>query len=340
MKKIVFLMIFVSVAFLAQATILHVDINANRPAGYYSSLPAAINAASVGDTLFIYPSNVSYGNVTLTKRLHLFGFGFNGATNGVSHISTITMDTTTTPNSSPSGSSIYGLTIDYFNTSKANINNIVLAGNYFRYGQIQVSTNSYGWHIKNNLIATSIDVNNATNVLISNNIFDNAYGIYYSNSSTVTILNNIFFNWYYFYNVFNATVSNNIFLCVTNPNQNQMANNVFTNNLSYRSASEQFNLPPTGNTGTGNLSNQNPLFVNGTTSGSFDYTKDYHLTASSPAKNAGTDGTDIGPYGGTNPFVWGGAITIPQITEMVITNPVVNQGTNITVKVKAKKADL
>lgn len=333
-------MIFLSVAIFSHATIHHVDINANRPAGYFGNLPAAINAASAGDTLFIYPSNISYGNITLTKRLHLFGFGFDGTTHGVSYITTITFDTTTSPNSSSSGSSVYGLTIDYLNSSKSNINNIVLAGNFFRYGQVQVSTNSSGWVIKNNLISTSIDVNNAINVLISNNIFEQSHGIYSSNSSTVSILNNLFFSWYYFYNVFNATVSNNIFLCVADQNQNYMSNNVFTNNLSYRSATELFNLPPTGNTGAGNISNTNPLFVSGSTSGGFDRTKDYHLSASSPAKNAGTDGTDIGPYGGTNPFVWGGAITIPQITEMVITNPVVNQGTNITVKVKAKKADL
>jgi hypothetical protein len=119
-----------------------------------------------------------------------------------------------------------------------------------------------------------------------------------------------------------------------------MYGNTFVNNLSWRSSASPYTLPPAGNTGTGNISNQDPQFETGLASGYFDKTKDYHLKTTSPGHNAASDGTDIGPYGGTQPFVWGGAFTIPKVTEMYIKNPVVNQGTNINVKLKAKKADL
>jgi hypothetical protein len=99
-------------------------------------------------------------------------------------------------------------------------------------------------------------------------------------------------------------------------------------------------MPPEGNTGTGNISNQDPKFVTGASSGNFVYTDDYHLQSSSPAKGAASDGTDIGPYGGNNPFVWGGVFSIPQITQTLITNPVINQSTPINTNIKANKAKL
>lgn len=341
MKNIYLTLILICFGLIANATIRQVDQNPNRPNGYYSNLQVAVNAAIAGDTIFIYPANSTYGDITITKKLHFFGFGFDGTINGVSRISNIYFDTTASPNSSPSGSSLQGLTINYITCSKPSINNIKINGCYFNSSQIQIASNSTGWQILNNLLNTSIEISNSTNVLISNNIFiSSANGIYYSNSSTVVISNNIFFNWRYFYNVYNATVANNIFICVGDNNQTYMHNNSFQNNLSYWSSIDTYILPPVGNTGSGNFSNQNPQFISGTPSGSFDKTLDYHLMSSSPGKNAGTDGTDIGPYGGTNPFIWGGAITIPQITEMVITNPIINQGTNLNVKLKAKKADL
>ncbi len=119
-----------------------------------------------------------------------------------------------------------------------------------------------------------------------------------------------------------------------------MANNNFVNNLSWRSALNPYTLPPEANNGSGNISNQDPQFETANATSSFTYTDDYHLKSTSPGKNAATDGTDIGLYGGNTPFVWGGLFSIPKITQTIITNPVVNQSTPINVNVKAKKAEL
>ena len=342
MKNIFFTIAFLIFALASQATIYHVDKNQNRPSGYYGDLVTAINLASAGDTIYLYPASSDYGNITITKKVHLFGFGFDGTAGFGSRIYNLYLDTTTSPSSNPSGSTFQGITFDNIISNKSNINNIGVYGCYISSSYINIASGSSGWVIKNNLIKYYIQVNYCSNILIANNIFmgSNSYSIYYSTSSTVVVSNNLFFNFSHFYYTNNISVNNNIFICSGTTNQSYMENNQFINNLSWRSTATPYPLPPVGNTGTGNKSNVDPLFETGLSSGTFDYTKDYHLQSSSPGKNAGTDGTDIGPYGGTNPFIWGGAITIPQITEMVIRNPVVNQGTNINVKVKAKKADL
>ena len=347
MKKIILFVLLLSIVSLSQATIINVDNNANRPSGYQKNLQAAISNASAGDTIYVYPSNTTYGTITISKKLHLFGFGYDGTTGAVSKVTSFYLDTTTTPSSNPSGTSIQGFTvINYISCQKPNITDIVVAGNNLDYyhNTINLSTNCSGWLITNNYIYGYVNLNNNTSIIISNNVFKNhGYGIRTSNSSTVVISNNLFMQWSYFNAVYNATIGNNIFICSGNSyTGTTMANNIFSNNISYCSnSSYTYSLPPYGNSGSGNKQNQNPSFVTGTTTSSgYDFSKDYHLQSTSPGKNAGTDGTDIGQYGGNSPFVWGGAFSIPKVTQMIIMNPIINQGTNINVNVKAKKADL
>lgn len=346
MKKYIILTLLLSSFLIVEATIHNVDNNANSPSGYSKNLQATIENASAGDTIYVYPSNIDYGNITIKKKLYLFGSGYDGTTGAVTKISYLYLDTATTPSSNPSGSSIQGFTFEYYlNCNKSNISNIVVAGNYFSYYSTSISlgSNCTSWLITNNYIYGAININNNTSVVITNNVFKgHSNSINTSNSSSVVISNNLFMQWQYFDNVYNATISNNIFICNSNSyTGSTMSNNIFNNNISYCSnASHTYNLPPTGNTGTGNLQNQNPAFVSGSTNSSYNYSEDYHLQSSSVGKNAGTDGTDIGQYGGTKPFVWKGALSIPQVYQMSVSNPIINQGTTINVNVKAKKADL
>jgi hypothetical protein len=345
MKKIYITLVLLFTAFIMQAAVLHVDNNPNRPAGYYKDINTAITNANAGDSLYIYPSTNVYGDyngdVTITKKLHFFGFGYNGTVSGaLSRFRYINLDTTTSPSSNPSGSTFQGLTIYRIQPVKSNINDVKIIGNYF-YSTISLVSNCSGWTFANNYFASYLNLYYGTNITVNNNIFyGHSRAIYASHSSTVIISHNLFMAWQYFDNVTNATVSNNIFICNGAPNTSYMNSNTFVNNLSWQSTASPYPLPPASNTGSGNISNQDPQFETATASGYFDPSKDYHLKSTSPGKNAASDGTDIGPYGGVNPFVWGGAFTIPKVTEMYIKNPVVNQGTNINVKLKGKKADL
>jgi hypothetical protein len=102
-------------------------------------------------------------------------------------------------------------------------------------------------------------------------------------------------------------------------------------------------LPYGTNTGSGNIANQDPQF---TTIQTLNYTfsafDDYRLLSTSPGHNAGTDGTDIGPFGGFNPFPSspiGGEPKIPQVKNMNINNTSLPLNGNLNINVKGKKQD-
>jgi hypothetical protein len=338
MKKILLFINLLAFSFYAMATIHHVDNKPNRPSGYSNNLQLTVNAAQNGDTIYLYASNTSYGNLTVDKKLHVFGEGYtiNGPNSALNYLY---LDTSATNNTNCSGSSFQGLRMSRVYCNKPNISNIVFAGNY-HYERIYMGTNCPGWMFINNYITNYIDIGGNPSVLITNNFFTIGNGIRNSSSKSVVISHNIFFSFSYL-SVTNAIIKDNIFLCYGAPNSSNMNNNTFYNNLSWQSALSPYALPPEGNTGSGNFSNQQPDFETAlSTSYSFDASKDYHLTASSPGKNGASDGTDVGPYGGSSPFVWGGSFSIPRITEAIITNPVINQSTPINVNVKANSADL
>ena len=345
MKKTLFLVLLSVIAVSLHATIINVSNNAVRPAGYQQYLQIAIDNATAGDTIYVYPSSTSYGNITVTKKLYFFGAGYSGSasTSYESALGNVALDTTTSPSSNPSGSCFMGFKIGYFTANKQNITNITLYGNFLA-NTISLSSNCNNWLIGNNHLISDLNINNSGSIIISNNVIVSG-NINNSTAPSVVITNNLFFRFGYsttMSNITNATISNNIFLVQSTPNLSSLGNCVFLNNLTWFSSTQFFTLPGSGNSGSGNINNTQPVFAGGTYDNTnFISTVNYYQLASgSPGKSAGTDGTDVGIYGGTNPFVWQTAASIPRITNMTITNPVINQATPINVKVKAKKATL
>ncbi|OYT11668.1 MAG: hypothetical protein B6I18_03305, partial [Bacteroidetes bacterium 4572_112] len=325
---------------LAMATIINVDQDPNRPSGYYENLQLALNTAVAGDTIYLYPSNSSYGSIEVKKEIHIFGVGFDGTSGSVSRIGDIRLDSLSTQSGNPSASSFQGIKFSSLVCQKKNMSNIVIAGCEF--SSVNLSYNCSSWLIVNNLISGYISVSNNSLIIISNNIFMYSdYGIQSSNSPSVIVSHNLFFNWQDFNSVYNAIITDNIFMFNSYASSSSsMAHNIFNNNLGWRSALNPGLIPPESNTGSGNISNQDPEFITASSTPNFDKTKDYHLSSSSAGKNAATDGTDIGVYGGSTPFVWGGVFSIPKIILTNITNPVINQSTPINVNIKANKAKL
>ena len=70
-------------------------------------------------------------------------------------------------------------------------------------------------------------------------------------------------------------------------------------------------------------------------------TSDWHILAGSPAHNAGTDGTDLGIYGGTQPManLTGASNLFPQMTLLELYNTNVPVNGNLNVRFKARKQD-
>jgi hypothetical protein len=198
-----------------------------------------------------------------------------------------------------------------------------------------------------------------TNIIIANNIIRGWLG--YITSSSMLVDHNIFLgtsgnNNY----LFNIILSNNIYVRSSGNAMSQTVLCTYNNNLSSQStigSASEYN--PTNNfvttyigsgggsnSGAGNQAGVDPLFQNVTNSDSYVTTFNYRLAAGSPGKNAGTDGTDLGIYGGSYPFPSGGAVgsgfdtsampPIPQVTEMNILNSTVPVNGTLNVNVKAK----
>jgi hypothetical protein len=139
-----------------------------------------------------------------------------------------------------------------------------------------------------------------------------------------------------------AVVANNIFYgCSPTSNGGLFENNLFSNNLSFGTTNNA--LPPAGtgfgNTGSNNIINQDPLFVNAAYNTVFASTMDFNLQPSSPAKNAGSDGTDIGITGGAYPITSGNILLKPSsVPVMMSLNPaaMVPQNQSVKANIKAK----
>jgi len=217
--------------------------------------------------------------------------------------------------------------------------NVIIERNLFSSTSSSLHANSSGIVYRNNIFTNgNIYLNGATNVLIENNMMY-AGAIHYDSQPSVIINHNIFMGnvgsgGYSIYQVSFAAISNNIFWGTT-PLGTNVTSNMFDHNLTFQTSNDV--IPGGSNSGSGNLVGINPLFVNAGSPGiSFGY--DYNVTNASPANNAGTDGTDLGIYGGVNPMPnLTGMPAIPQMTEMLIANPVVAPAGNLNVTFKAKK---
>ena len=135
--------------------------------------------------------------------------------------------------------------------------------------------------------------------------------------SSSIIEDNIIFNTKFAYEtcignqiLYNIFISNSIYFNITNNNSNNYYYGNYLNTL------------------------QNLIFIN-QTGNTFDYSHNYHLQ--NPSQYLGTDGTQVGIYGGTTPFKEKGAASNPQITNRnIATQTDVNGNLQINISVKAQ----
>jgi len=281
----------------------------NDPAAsaQFHNLQEAIHAAANGDTIHIAGSPIPYGDVTLAKRLILIGAGYSDITGFKSVISNLTLETSS-DNAPPSGSIIIGIyfmgKIDAFENYI--ISDVLVANCQF------VSSFSFidfrkadAWIIRNNWFGNSVGnlsfSHETTNMLVEGNIFsdhnaeitsNNDLTIGGQNAAEVLFTNNYFFTVDIALN--NAIFQNNVF---SNCTFTADGNRTFRNNLFYLGTAPD---DPTCDFQE-NLEG-NPLFVDeGDAPGVYNFTN-IRLQENSPGRHAGTDGTDIGIYGGDHPF--------------------------------------
>jgi hypothetical protein len=339
MKLVSLLFFFLILTSLAFAKVLTVSNRAGTTA-QYATIAAAMTAAAAGDTIYIHGSETAYGNFDLDKKLVFIGPGHNPQKQVAlkAEIGTITLGKT----AGATGSSFIGLNINQINsTSSFTINDITIkrcyTGIIYSYGNS--TSEPTNWVIENNIITSTLYVSNNQNSTtlnqfrINNNILTGI--IYCANGSFIN--NNVFIatvsssaNAFYF--VRNCTMQNNIFYGVS---PEGASNSTFNNNLSYSTVANP--IPYGTNFGTANKVNVDPVFTNFPATGdnTFKYEYDFHLQASSPGKNAGTDGKDLGVYGGAG-FSESGEPAVPQIREFVIKNGVVAPESKLNISIKAE----
>ena len=333
MKKLLLLLVLASF-YKVQAKVLTVS---NRPgaSAQYQTVPDAIAAAAAGDTIYIQGSETSYGNITIDKKLTIIGTGHNPQKENalVSELSSVQLgaEDAAGVQAAASGSSLIGLKISSVRTSNYGQKDITIKR--CKVSSIQASGRTGGictdWIIENNIINQIVSYNqktDASNFIIRNNII--TFNLYYVSGCVVS--NNIFLgNNNSFPEVYNSIIQNNIFYGNTPQGAN---NSTFNNNISYSSTNTA--LPYGTNSGNNNKVNVDPKFTN-YPGGGFSYEHDYHLQASSPGKNAGTDGTDIGIYGGMG-FSETGEPPIPVVRAFSIQNGVIAPNGKLKVQFKAE----
>ena len=375
-KKIVLVLSITMLHFVSNAAIIIVSNNPNVP-GQYTSLQAAIDAAAPDDTLYVQGSTTSYGSVDLYKKLTLIGAGAmpNKSLSLPSLVDNIYIKYNANGTSNGSGSSISGfrmssVTFQSYQNSNGvilTINNVTLSRNFVLYiyngGNLSLYSTYSGITISNNYIR-SISFNALGNgSVIKNNIIQDGIsstgGI---NSGNWLVLNNVIH--YSMSSITNGVFINNIIY--VNPTYlGGLKYCDFTKNIFYPPSTTQFvsdflssaSQGHDHNTSSENIINQDPDFVRYTASDPISIYSisnppngpfiDYHLSNSSPGKNYGTDGTDIGIYGGTTPFVEGATTdsrfryfpmpAMPQMLDLTITNQSIPANSTLNVNFSAEK---
>jgi parallel beta-helix repeat protein len=354
MKKSTNLIIaFTAFALSASATIRTVNNNLNGP-GIFSSIQAAHDAATSGDTIFLAASPSGYAGAVFSKKIALFGAGMrpiekkdNAATSFLnSSISLI---------SGSDGSQIVGIN---FNGRGLNIDNNVsncqLLRNYFTNGcnMVQFNGGSYsGWLIANNFFnqdaccCTAINGQNQTftNFLIQNNVFTDNTGCDcgdfvlrgFGSTANCIFSNNLVYSNsagdVAFGSVSNFIIENNIFHTAS---PGGASNCVMNNNITF--GTNQNTLPYGSNSGLNNVSNTDPQLTS--FSNAIKNPFQNFQPAAGPAKTGGVSGTQMGVYGGG--FNWNNSAVspIPAIRSFSITSgSTVPSGGSVNIKVTATK---
>ena len=353
-----------------------VDNNSNSP-GVFTTIQAAQDAALSGDTLFIHNSPTQYASTNITKQLVIIGEGAlpDKFYKYKTDIYSLSFGFNQNYTSNASGSKLFGCSVYSVSllsgggTGTVPVNNITIQRNSilnlsFSNGN-GTTTGHSGILISNNILGTVGGGNGGLieNTIIRNNFISSAINLGNATAGNWTFSNNIVFNS--FSNIYSALVSNNIFYRPYAFDALDTYYSTISNNLFYQADGTATPYVPSDivsgtNSGSNNILNQDPLFIypllyNDLSSYSYIYpgnadpTANYHLRPNSPCLAAGTDGGELGIYGGLIPFFEGTPSnsrftyfpmpSIPAVLDMNIQNSSVLPNGSLNVQFIGRKQD-
>lgn len=305
-------------------------------ASVYPNIQSAVDAANNGDTIYI-PGGTFSEDISISKKVCIIGTGHNADSTKPfipTNLGSITV------NADAGGGSFIGFYI----------NNIVFQSiSTFTISRCKIYILTING-IVTDLLSTENIIDNIrviSNGIISNSNFYNNiiagqnYNNYVSQTFRKTnLFNNIFLGntgrcgyqcYAYPISTDDCLLENNIFIFSNNTDG---FGAIFNNSVLYNNLivlNQVFN-------GSNNISNQalNSIFKN-QSGNEFSYGHDYHLKDTSPGKNAGIDGQDVGIYGGLFPWKDGSLPANPQVLFRQIAGTTDQNGNlKINIKVKAQ----
>lgn len=289
MKNLYFLAILIWLSSGQTSAQTLIAVTNDTGSSFYSTLDLAITNATAGDYIYL-PGGSFTISMPIAKKLQIVGVGHNPDSCIVSGISQVIGDFVINSGSdhgSISGLKIWGninfklntgQTISYYSIERCNLNSVSIATNSTKI-------------LINECVIGNVSGSNSQGILVSKCIFSGGVGGFAANSF---INNNVFLTTSFGYPTSGCDFKNNIFLSAgPYPAAGYTAtyqNNSFTSEVtSLHNCYNNIVVPADG------------LFVKKTKAG-FDYDQDYHVLATSPAHNAGTDKTDLGIYGTASPW--------------------------------------
>jgi len=296
----------------------------------FTTLEAAVAAASDNDTIYLEGSAINYDGATIDKPLTIVGPGYFLAENPETQANntSATIDSELTFASGSEGSTIMGCEFEFGTELTISINDISLIRN--RLYQVEFDGTSNNIVIAQNYIEGHINagIGDITNAIISNNIIK---GMIYAQATSgpLVVSHNVSLstNWTYNFNVHNATIQNNIltgeFVTIDENTGNTIFNNI---------------LAAEGTDANGNLFNIDMDLVFADFDGALELSTDskWELMAGSPALAAGSGGEDCGAFGGSTPYILSGIPSLPHIYEAnVPASATSDSGLQVTIKVKS-----
>jgi hypothetical protein len=158
----------------ARSAVLIVDNSSVSP-GVFTSINAAVTAASNGDTIYLQPTGLQYTTATISKPVHIIGPG-----HALPWTTTLPEVASITVQAAASGTILEGIVIDgtltlSFNTTDVTVRYCRFSGASSR---ITTGSNCHNLLVEGNVFQNYTSVfdfialnNNSQNVLIKNNFF-------------------------------------------------------------------------------------------------------------------------------------------------------------------------
>ncbi|MBO2012728.1 hypothetical protein [Hymenobacter negativus] len=291
----------------AQARVWRIDNNTGAAADFAQGAAAIADSRVVnGDTLYFSGSTTVYSNLTVNKRLVIFGVGYYLDQNPNTQVAFSTAKVSSIDfRVGSAGSEMQGMEV----TSSVNIyvSNISVRRNLGAYVYINAGT-GYG---------ATAEVN-VSGIFVSQNWLS-----YFSTSVSGGTISNVFFTNNYVSGsgistgTAGVTVAQNVINATgINTTSSYIYNNIMLNGGSVSGTGNSYNNNICNATqfATGNGNQQNVNMANvfvSTTTGSTDGR--YMLKTGSPALGAGINGEDCGMFGGSDAYVLSGMPPIPSI---------------------------